>query len=242
MAHNLPNLTARLKLVKSFVREGRTVADIGTDHAYLPVYLVNSGICPHAVACDIREGPLKRAKMTAEEYNASGKIDFYLTDGLEGIKENQADDIVIAGMGGELISEIILKCNWIKNPEKHLILQPMTAQEDLRAFLCENGFKIDKEAVALEKQGQKCYLVISAYYDGKKRCADPYFCYTGLLAEGGQNELVYLKQKANSLYKKANGLKKAKSRSELDEREAEQALYLADKIKALCETIKDREC
>lgn len=242
MAHNLPNLTARLKLVKSFVREGRTVADIGTDHAYLPVYLVNSGICPHAVASDVREGPLERAKMTAEAYKASEKIDFYLTDGLEGINETQADDIVIAGMGGELISEIILKCGWLKNSDKHLILQPMTAQEELRAFLCKSGFKINKEAVALEKQGQKCYLVISAYYDGENRSADPYFCYTGLLADGGENERHYLEQKANSLYKKANGLKRAKNRSEQDEREAEQALYLADKIKTLCETIKDKGC
>lgn len=234
MENNLPNLTPRLKTVMNFVRPGRTVADIGTDHAYLPVFLVNSGISPNAVASDVKEGPLSRAKLTAKNYRAAEKIKFLLSDGLDKIKESEADEIIIAGMGGELISEIISKCEWIKNPQKHLILQPMTAQEQLRSFLCQNGFAIEKESAAVEKHGKKCYLIMSVFYDGKVREADEFYCLTGELKSGGENERAYLNRTVTALLKKANGISMSKIINEEDEREAENTRKLAEKIKALC--------
>lgn len=240
MKNELPNLTSRLEKVKSFVREGRIVADVGTDHAYLPVFLVNSGICPRAVASDVREGPLERARLTAKKYNALDKIEFFMADGLCGIDGDEIDDVVIAGMGGELIATIISKCGWLKMPEKHLVLQPMTAQKELRAFLLKNGFKIDKEAVALEKKGQKCYLVMSVYYDGTavKTAADDFYCLTGLLQNGGVNERVYLERLSASLKRKADGLRKGKNKNGGNIDEAEKALRLADRIDEMCKNMK----
>lgn len=214
MQNNLPRLTARLELVASFVRKGARVADIGTDHAYVPVFLVNSGISPSAVASDVRPGPLERAKLTARQYEAQDKIIFTLSNGLDGIDPSQAEDIVIAGMGGELIAEIISRCKWLKDAQKHLILQPMTAQEELRKFLCENGFRIEKEAVAAEKNDRKLYVVMSVYFSGQKREADPVYCFVGELPKNfDDNARAYLEHKARILNKKAFGLSKAKTQN-----------------------------
>lgn len=236
MYNNLPRLTPRLALVASFVRQGAKLADIGTDHAYLPVFLVNSGVCPSAIASDVREGPLERAKLTAHTFGAEKKIRFSLADGLAGISSTQADDIVIAGMGGELITEIILHCAWLKNPAKHIVLQPMTAQNELHDFLCENGFTIEKESVVTEKKGNKIYLVISAYYSGRKFKADPVFGICGTLPQGGENERDYMQRQAKVLLKKAAGLRASKCP---DIAEAQSAEELARKIKKICENMTE---
>ena len=240
MGDNLPHLTARLALVASFVRRGVPVADIGTDHAYLPVFLVNSGASPSAVASDVRQGPLDRAKLTARTYGALPKITFALADGLCGVEPSQADDVVIAGMGGELVASIISCCEWLRNPQKHLVLQPMTAQEELRKFLCENGYTIEKEAVATEKHDRKLYLVMSVCYSGEKREADPLYCASGeLVNTEGEDTRAYLQAKARSLYKKAVGLRKAKIENKDEaESEAEKAQALADKLMQISENLK----
>lgn len=230
MQNNLPRLTSRLALVASFVRKGVPVADIGTDHAYVPVWLVNSGITPRAIASDVRPGPLERAKITAQSYAAEDKIIFTLADGLDSIEPSQADDIVIAGMGGELISNIIDRCEWLKDANKHLILQPMTAQEELRKFLRENGFEIEKEAVATEKNDRKLYVVMSVYYSGEKSQTDPFYCFVGELPNNlNDTARAYLEYKSRILNKKALGLSMSKIEN-LDE---------IVKIKALAEKIMD---
>jgi tRNA (adenine22-N1)-methyltransferase len=235
MENNLPKLTARLELVASFVRPGVPVADIGTDHAYLPVFLVNSGCSPCAVASDVKKGPLGRAKLTACEYGAEEKITFSLADGLDGVVPSQADDVVIAGMGGELIAEIISRCGWLKNPQKHLVLQPMTAQEELRDFLCENGYRIEKEAVADERHGSKLYLVMSVYYCGEKSEKDGLYHIAGELPKtGGENARAYLQLKSRALLKKAKGLNMAKDENK---EEAQNARELAEKLNRIAEKL-----
>ena len=236
MGKSLPRLTSRLALVASFVRRGVPVADIGTDHAYIPVWLVNSGFTPSAVASDVRGGPLDRAKLTANAYGAGEKITFCLADGLDSIEQSQADDVVIAGMGGELIAEIISRCDWIKSSTKHLVLQPMTAHEELREFLCQNGFTIEKEAGAAEKHDSKLYLVMSVYYSGEKREADPLYCAAGELTNtDGENVRAYLEFKARVLNKKVQGLSMAKD-ANIDE--ARKAQSLAEKLIEISGTIK----
>lgn len=211
MRNDLPKLTPRLALVASMVREGTKLADIGTDHAYIPVYLVNSHKCKSAVAGDVVEGPLERARKTAALFNAEDKIKFILTDGLHGIEENEADDIVIAGMGGDLISRILEECSWIKDKEKHLVLQPMTAVEDLRHYLSQNGFEIEKESVTSEKNESKLYVVMSVYYTNKADNPDLLYDYVGKLAcDNNYETSLYLKRKAESIIKHAEGLEKAK--------------------------------
>ncbi len=154
----------RLKTAADFVREGSRVADIGTDHAYLPAYLVISGRVVSAIACDIGEGPLENAKKTVDELRLTDKIELRLCNGLDKVFASEVDDVIICGMGGELISQIVGGAPWLKSADKHLVLQPMSAVDDLRLYLARNGFKIHNEK--LVKDSGRLYVVFSVYYDG----------------------------------------------------------------------------
>lgn len=155
-------LDARLSAVAGLVRENSILADIGTDHAYLPVYLIENHIIKSAIASDIGKGPLLNAQKTVEKYDYTDKIQLRLSDGLKSFQPNEVNEISVAGMGGLLISEFIENTEWLKNDEIHLILQPMTHVEELRKTLFDNGFVIEKEVVA--KDGDKLYIILSAYY------------------------------------------------------------------------------
>ena len=157
-------LDSRLMAIANHVRKDKIFADIGTDHAYLPVYLVEKGVIEKAIAADLRVGPLENAKLAVELYNYSDKIELRLSDGLDNFKENEVEEIAVAGMGGLLISSFIVRTNWLKNSDIHLILQPMTHIEELRKALFNNGFIIDNEVVA--EDGDKLYIIISAYFYG----------------------------------------------------------------------------
>ena len=157
-------LDSRLMAIANLVRKDKIFADIGTDHAYLPVYLVKNGIINKAIAADLRIGPLENAKLAVESYNYSDKIELRLSDGLDNFKENEVEEIAVAGMGGLLISSFIERTTWLKNSDIHLILQPMTHIEELRKALFDNGFIIDNEVVA--EDGDKLYIIISAYFYG----------------------------------------------------------------------------
>ena len=159
------NIGSRLKTAAELVRQNSRLADIGTDHAYLPAYLVLSGRVVSAIACDIVKGPLDNALNTLKEYNLTEKIELRLCDGLQGVKDNEVDDIVICGMGGELIATIIDNAKWVKSPDIHLVLQPMSAVDDLRSYLSSNGFRVDEEV--LVKDGKRLYIVLSVYYTGE---------------------------------------------------------------------------
>ncbi len=155
-------LDNRLMAIANLVRKDKILADIGTDHAYLPVYLVEKGIINKAIASDLRVGPLDNAKTTVASYGYENQIELRLSDGLDNFKENEVDEIAVAGMGGLLISQFIERTKWLKNSDIHLILQPMTHIEELRKAMFDNGFIMDKEVVA--KDGDKLYIVFSAYY------------------------------------------------------------------------------
>ena len=172
-------LDVRLQLVASFVRPGSVVADIGTDHAYLPVQLVRSGVCPGAYACDLREGPLQNAKQTVAAAGLSAKIKTVLSDGLDALDANCADDVIFAGMGGILIAELLSRAAWLKNPDVRVIAQPMSHAEDVRLWLFDNGFAIDKEAAIFDRHHG--YVVLAAHYTGKETAYTPAMPYGGTL-------------------------------------------------------------
>lgn len=158
-------LKPRLNMASEMVRTGSRIADIGTDHAYLPVVLIMNKKIPHAIAADLRKGPLENARQTVEANSVEEKIELRLSDGLEKILPNEVDDIVIAGMGGILISEILSKAEWIKNKSIKLILQPQSHSENLRKFLFDNGFEIMQETACFEDD--KVYICMSASFCGK---------------------------------------------------------------------------
>ncbi len=173
------HLDNRLMLCASFVRHGSRLADIGTDHAYLPVWLCRNGVCPSAIAADINPEPLSRGIQTIESAGMSGVVEARLSDGLSAVGADEADDIVIAGMGGELIAKIIDRCGWSKEPNKRFILQPMTKSETLLRYLSNNGFSVERQDCCIA--GGKCYTVIAAAFTGAPREDDGLFYYTGKL-------------------------------------------------------------
>lgn len=169
-------LTNRLKTAADMVRENRFTADVGTDHGYLPAFLVMSGKTQRAVASDIGEGPLENAAKTLRRYGIQDKVQLILSDGLKNVPED-AEEIVIAGMGGNLITAILSGAPWIKDKNKHFVLQPMTHTYDVRKYLWENGFYIDDEKIC--RDSGRVYVVISAYYSGEKKEFDDFLCYFG---------------------------------------------------------------
>lgn len=146
------NMDARLLSALPYLRAGGVLADVGTDHAYLPIEAVRLEISRRAVACDINSGPIQRAEANIREAGLSEKIDVLQTDGLHGVERFCPDDIAIFGMGGELMIRILADAPWVQNPSVSLILQPMTKAELLRAWLLRSGFSILGESLSYEGQ------------------------------------------------------------------------------------------
>ncbi|MCI8403881.1 MAG: SAM-dependent methyltransferase [Clostridia bacterium] len=151
-------LTPRLECIVRHTK-GKIIADIGTDHAYIPIYLIENNLCDYVIAGDIRTGPTEIAKTNVKNHNLSDKIEVRLGSGLSVLNENEADTIIIAGMGGQLITEII-EANLKIAHKCRLVLQPMNAQYELRKYLSDNGFKITDEDIAVEDF--KVYNIINA--------------------------------------------------------------------------------
>lgn len=195
------NLDNRLKLCASFVRQGALLADIGTDHAYLPIWLCANGVITQALACDINEGPLSAGRADVERFNLSDNITLRLSDGLKNVQKNEAQDIVIAGMGGELIVKILSEWEYSKTQGKHFILQPMTKCEVLISWLYENGFEIIEQKAC--ECDNKHYTVMLAEYTGKVQEIDPAFCYMGKLDTEDAESKLYLEHIISHLSKRA---------------------------------------
>lgn len=199
-------LDLRLMLCASFVREGAKVADIGTDHAYLPVWLCKKGIAKSALACDIGQEPLQNGIHTIEKYNACDVVEARLCYGLSAINQDEADDIIIAGMGGETIAEIIGSWDYSKDPQKHFILQPMTKPQFLINFLYSKGFEIIKQECCFDK---KLYTVMLVKYTGKTFEITEEFLHLGKLSpKTNPFDREYLEMEIRNLENKAKGNKK----------------------------------
>ena len=147
MKHVLPD--ERLRTVAELVRQGAVFADIGTDHAYLPVFLCETERITRAVAADIGEGPLAVAEEHIKAHGLSHRIRTHLADGLAGLENEGLTDVAICGMGGELIARILSEAAWVKRSGIQLCLQPMTHAEALRSYLLENGFAITEEEIVV---------------------------------------------------------------------------------------------
>jgi tRNA (adenine22-N1)-methyltransferase len=167
----LPPLSNRLSSALPYVREGCFFADVGTDHAYLPIHLYKTGKIRGAVASDIGEGPLAIAKANIKSFGLEDKIKTCLSDGLLELASYAPEDIAIFGMGGELIASILSAVPWTKDAHLRFILQPMTKTETLRAYLLREGFEIIDET--LTKDEGRIYQTIHAAYDGTPRTLSP---------------------------------------------------------------------
>lgn len=158
-------LNPRLLQIARLVPTCKAVADIGTDHGYIPIFSVLAGLCDGAIASDINKGPIKRAEENVKLFCLEDKISLRLGGGLETVQPGEADVIVIAGMGGILVSDILEKSKDVVNGAKHLILQPMTAVKELREYLCQNSFCVQKEVLVAEED--KLYSIICVDVGGE---------------------------------------------------------------------------
>lgn len=197
-------LQPRLQLLADMVPEGCRLADVGTDHGYLPVYLLQRRRIRGAVAADIGAEPLAHARRTAEAYGVEG-IDFRLCDGLRDIAPDEVDTVVIAGMGGETIIHILESAPWTRGCT--LLLQPQTKIELLRAWLREHGYAADAERLVEDKG--KLYLVLSV------RGAEPGTAsvleqYGGFCLEGDPLYGAYLTRQIARLRRRAEGIRESR--------------------------------
>lgn len=194
-------LDSRLQQIADLVRSGSRLADIGTDHALLPVQLIRQGICTYVIASDVKKGPVAAATRTVMEAGFTENIAIRLGDGLSTVSPNEVDDIVIAGMGGETIAAILEAAPWVQSDHYRLILQPMTRAEKLRRFLWESGFEIEKEQVV--QDGRRWYTVLRVSYTGVAVHPDLLSCYVGRipLPKGAP----YLRLVAKRLQKQQQG-------------------------------------
>lgn len=209
-------LTPRLRAVAELVPKDAALADIGTDHAYLPVWLLLEGRIKSAVAADLRQGPLDRARLTAKEYACRDNISFRLCDGLSGVEPGEVDTVVIAGMGGETIAAILQAAPWTQDPSYTLILQPMSAQNDLRSWLWRQGYDIRSEEIICE--GEKLYNIFLVRY-GKTSPMTLAEEWAGRQSQQTQQALrgVYLSRLLEKTDRAIEGISRGKDHSRLDE-------------------------
>lgn len=199
-------LDGRLMAAAGLCRKGVTIADVGTDHALLACYLAMNG-AKEVYASDVREGPLEAARKTVAEYGVKN-VHVVKSDGLREIP--YADDVVICGMGGELIARIVTECTFT-DKNTHFILQPMTKADALRRSLYQNGFEIDEERTA--RSAGRSYVVMLVRYTGVCSEPDEVFALTGKVADPD-----FLRQTAQKLLKRAQGMERG------GEHEASRAL------------------
>ena len=193
-------LDPRLAAIAKMVRLNRRICDVGTDHALLPCFLREAGAAD-IVACDINEGPLEAAAATVAKYGAEDSIRLIKSDGLESVPP--CEDIIVAGMGGELIARIVTECKFI-TPDTRFILQPMTKAEILRRELYRKGFEIEREEAA--KAAGKIYTVMLVKFTGIKAEIEERFAFFGKnespeYAESVKKRLLKL-SKGNPEYQK----------------------------------------
>jgi tRNA (adenine22-N1)-methyltransferase len=153
-------LSNRLKTIASFVPEGSKVADVGTDHGYIPIHLVQEGKAKHAIAMDVRKGPLMRAESHIAEAGLTDVIEVRLSDGLLKLNKNEADCVVIAGMGGELMIHILEEGKDLWDNIPCWVLSPQSELQKMRRFLVEQAFFVEQETMI--KEDGKYYVVMRA--------------------------------------------------------------------------------
>ena len=224
-------INARLLSAAELVRQGAVFADIGTDHAYLPLFLLDKGKIERAVCADINVGPLNSAKANAHDAGLSEKIEFVLCDGAADLCGRGITDYAICGMGGELIAAIIERAPHLKDGKINLILQPMSRQGVLRKFLTSGGFEIKCESYSSD--GGKYYVTLLANYTGNVTELDDVEAELGIKTAKYVNkyaQICYLKAKLAAFLKQRDGKKRG---GESAEREVLLAEKTADLIASL---------
>ncbi|MEG1774371.1 MAG: class I SAM-dependent methyltransferase [Oscillospiraceae bacterium] len=209
-------MDGRLAAIASLVRPGARLADVGCDHGLLICALAADGQIVSGIACDVNPKPLAKAGAEIARQHLEKKLVCRLGDGLGSVSSDEVDDVVIAGMGGELIADILSRCPWKENMAKRFILQPMTRACHLRHWLCENGFAIETERAC--SAAGRVYTVLDLY------------SYVGELQKNPSPEArELLRQSASALAKRAIGI------GESAPKQAEAIYTLVQKLVTMAE-------
>ena len=220
-------LQPRLQLLADMVPAGSRLADVGTDHGYLPVYLLQQGRISRAIASDIVDGPLQHARQTAAEYEVDG-IDFRLCPGLDAIAPHEADTVVIAGMGGETIQAILSAAPWTADGSHLLLLQPMTKVEYLRKWLVDNGYAFTEERLVWDKDHLYPVFAVRGGTQPPLTAAQQY---GGVLLDGDPLYGAYLDERIGKLQKAVEGLQKSS---------VVESTVKVKKLTELCRILKEK--
>ena len=214
-------LSKRLQAVANLVTPGKRLADIGTDHGYVPIWLYEQGRIPSALAMDLREGPLQRAKEHIRMHGLDEKIKTRLSDGLEKLLPGEADSIVIAGMGGMLVVKILTQGQAVLDSVQELILQPQSDLDAVREYLHRTGFVIVQEEMVFEEG--KYYHMMKAVHGENTDDRKIWFLYGRLLLENRHPVLEsYLQKEYDSCCKLLEKL--SKTATEVASRRCEELL------------------
>ncbi len=221
-------LTNRLNTVVDLIT-GKTVADIGCDHGKVPIKLILDGKCEKVIASDVNKGPAEACRKNVGKFGLSDRIEVRCGSGISVLEKGEVDSVVIAGMGGELIANIIDSESEIANSVNEFILQPMTSEEALRDYLQNNGFSINNESLALE--GNKIYVIIRAC---KGNDTDNIYFPTKLKYNDTHLIDAYFSKVAKRLNDKINGFR-------LDNKKSEEEKYtkILNEVRGIYENIKN---
>ena len=222
-------LSNRLYACAGLVRPGSHAADIGTDHAYLPAYLCAMGVCASAIASDIRAMPLESAKETIARYHLGDRIKTRLGGGASTLTPGEADAIVIAGMGGLMIAQILRDDAAVFQKAEQILVQPMSSVYELRTLLWEYHYRIEREW--LSREGEKLYhiMAIAPGREEEKPGEWKFFMGRSLLEERPRYFSDYWAQQKKRLEEKHRGLLRAKTIDEEELRRTEALLLMLRK-------------
>ena len=204
-------LTERLEVVKKLVENSYITLDVGTDHGYVPISLINEGRAKKVIAADINKGPLNNAEKNIRLNGLLDKIELRLGGGLAPVEEGEADTLIIAGMGGILISEIFKESKQKALKFKNIILQPMNSQYEIRSYLILNGFSITKEKLA--RENDKIYNILKVEVKKEEPYVKELYYYAGNPKNFDLNDgltKIYIERKRNQINKIIKNLSSAK--------------------------------
>ena len=217
-------LQPRLQMLADLVPQDSVVADVGTDHGYLPVWLLRHGRISGAIASDINQRPLDHARETAAEYGVTERLEFRLCAGLDGYRSGEADVIVIAGMGGETIAAILDAAPWTVSCRILLLLQPMTKAEYLRKWLYDKGYSFTEEHLVFDKDF--LYPIFCVTLGTPKKLTDEE-AYAGVLLEDDPLYGDYLTRQIKRIRIRIDGLIRSGNRAAAEEIEHLEELHAA---------------
>lgn len=225
-------LSLRLRRIASMVDKCECMADIGTDHGYIPIYLIKNNVCDRAIASDVNKGPVEKAKFNVRIEDLEGNIDCRLGGGLTTVSEGEVQGIVIAGMGGNLIRDIIEERLYIFKESKFAVLQPVQNPEVLREYIYKSGYKIIDEELCIDDN--RFYEIIKVNYAAEAQEIDSIYYEIGKKLIDKKHPLVgeFIQYKINRYYEIHNNIK---DNTESAERRKNE---LKDKIKRLEELKK----